>query len=1095
MTDTELGINSEATNISSSSGEDFYIVGVGASAGGLAALEDLFANMPIDTGMAFVVIQHLSPDFKSLMCELLARHTQMKIHRVENHMVIEPNRIYLIPARRNMVVSEGRLLLTEQDPAGGLNLPIDIFFRSLAQDVGKRAIGIVLSGTGSDGSRGIEDIHAAGGLILAQDAESAGFDGMPRNAIATGKVNVVATPEEIHERLAVYAADPVNFPRKELEVEIPLIPGSELSAIFRLLRGRYGIDFTLYRENTIHRRIDRRMQLSDSPKLSDYVRRLVDDHQELDALYRDLLVEVTQFFRDPQAFARLNEDVIPQIIDSASGASDEIRVWVPACATGEEAYTVAMLLDNYEPRDGAQKPSIRVFATDVHRNSLEIASSGVYSSDAMTSVPPNLKEKYFTHHSSLYHVNRELRQMVIFAPHDITKDPPFTRVDLISCRNVLIYFEPVVQRRVLSLFHFGLKVGGMMLLGPSESVGELSNEFDTVDQHWRIFQKLRDVRLPETSTMRLASPLFDVVKSRAPLPGNSNTKNSDYVERTVLEDLLDKYVPPSFLVNPHFELVHSFGDARRLLVQPKGRPTLELLKMVEGDLRMAMSAALHRAVREKEQVVLDGIRIESESSAKLVRVCAEPYKKRNQDLYLISIQEMADVAPATDFAAATFDADDQSAQRILDLERELEFNKESLQTSVEELESSNEELQSTNEELVASNEELQSTNEELHSVNEELYTVNAEHQRKIAELSQLTSDMDNLMRSTDIGTIFLDRDLCIRRFTPAIASAFNVLEQDIGRPIDQFAYHFESPGWLEDAKNVMQTGEAHEVDLRARNSDTVYLKRTRPYQNTEGATSGVVITFTDVTAVAHAQEERKQRKQLERITRDLQGFAYAVSHDLEAPARQIDSCLARLRELVADDSDEQLRGLLDATSTRTERLREMLESLLEYSRINTRGQAFESVNLDSLLNQLTQEFSSQIETTGAVVTSDALPTLCLDPVQIHKCLWHLLDNALKFNGDEPPAIHIGATESESEWQLSVRDNGIGIQQKSLENVFLMFRKLGFKDAGGIGVGLALCRRIIERHQGDIWAESSSHGTTIYMRLPSQPKLKSFAISN
>lgn len=825
---------------------DFFIVGVGASAGGLEALEGFFDHMPHNSNMAFVVVQHLSPDFKSLMDELLARHSQMPIYRVTDGTVLKRNAIYLIPAKKNMILSRGRLLLTEQDPSGGLNLPIDIFFRSLAQDAGKRAIGVVLSGTGSDGSRGICDIHQAGGLVAVQDVESAGFDGMPRNAIATGLADIVANPMRIADLLVRYVGDAAHFPRGNQELDEPIIPGSELSVIFRLFRSRYGIDFSQYRPNTINRRIERRTQLLRCRDLASYLRIVESDSTELDALYRDLLVEVTHFFRDPRAFEKLRQDVIPGIIAKVTRPRDEIRVWVPGCATGEEAYSIAMLIDECASR-ASRTPIIKVFATDVHRNSLETASAGVYTADALKNVPEDLRSKYFQVHGSLCYVTRELRQMVIFAPHDITKDPPFTKIDLLSCRNVLIYLDAAPQRRVLSLFHFGLKVDGVLMLGPSESVGELAREFESIDHHWRIFRKLRDVRLPDAKSIPLSPALTTVVQRTPPFTANGDFGRGG-VESSVIEDLLDRYVPPSLLVNEHFELVHSFGEARRLLVQPKGRPTVEILKLVEGDLRMALSTALHRAKRENERVVLQGVRLETNSGRQPVQIIAEPYMKRNQKLYLVCIEEMKGAFPPPEPLAESFHAGSQSAQRILDLESELSFVKESLQSTVEELESSNEELQSTNEELVASNEELQSTNEELHSVNEELYTVNAEHQRKIEELTQLTADMDNLLRSTEIGTIFLDNQLCIRKFTPAIAAAFDVLEQDIGRPIHQFAYRFETPEWIEDAKLVLESGQPRQNELRSREGRR-YLKRMLPYRSATGTIDGIVITFTDISSL------------------------------------------------------------------------------------------------------------------------------------------------------------------------------------------------------------------------------------------------------
>ena len=1069
----------EATHQAAKS-HDFYIVGVGASAGGLEALEQLFDNVPDGPGMAFVVVQHLSPDFKSLMDELLARHTSLPIHRVEDGVVVEPNAIYLIPPKKNMILSYGKLLLTAQNSSGGLNLPIDVFFRSLAQDAGKRAIAVVLSGTGSDGSRGIQDVHESGGLVVVQDVESAGFDGMPRNAIATGFADVVCSPDQVGTFLSGYAADPDGFPRGSQEVDEVTLPGSELTVIFRLFRSRFGIDFTQYRANTIHRRIERRMQLIRCRELADYVTILEGDVAELDALYRDLLVEVTHFFRDTRAFERLRREVIPSILDRALQPTDEIRVWVPGCATGEEAYSLAMLLDE-SASQRSQQPVIKVFATDVHRNSLETASSGVYSAEALVNVPEDLREQYFSRHGDLFRVQRELRQMVIFAPHDITKDPPFTKIDLLSCRNVLIYLDPNVQRRVLSLFHFGMKVDGVMVLGPSESVGDFSREFETIDQHWRMFRKLRDVRLPDASSIPLSPALTSIVQATPPFTAAAQIVNGG-LETSVMEDLLDRYVPPSFLVNEHFELMHSFGDARHLLVQPKGRPTIEVLKMVEGNLRMALSTALHRAVREKTRIVLQGVRLETDNGRQPMQIIVEPYAKRNQNLLLVCIEELKEPYPAPEPTAESFHAGDQSAQRISDLESELSFTKESLQTTVEELESSNEELQSTNEELVASNEELQSTNEELHSVNEELHTVNAEHQRKIEELTQLTADMDNLLRSTEIGTIFLDRELRIRKFTPAIATAFNVLEQDIGRPIEQFAYHFENPNWMDDAKRVIQTGEPSETELRLRDDGKTYLQRMLPYRTSDGDVDGVVISFTDVSLIAKAQATEKQR---ERVACDLQDFAYAVSHDLHGPLRQITEAVSRFREATESGQPNDADRSMAVVNSRTARLQQKLDCLLEYSRVNTQGAQLEPTDCNAVLKLALEKLDAEIVSTGAQITNDKLPVLLADRDQLQTVFGNLLDNAIKYCREQPPQIQLTARPEGDHWVLSVRDNGIGIQPQHLHDVFVIFRRLEFKEGvPGPGLGLALCKRIVERHGGEMWAESDGvRGATFFMQFP------------
>lgn len=1064
--------------------ESFFVVGIGASAGGLEALEQFFGNMPEDSGMAFVVVQHLSPDFKSLMDELLARHTKMKIFRVENGMRVAPNGVYLIPPKKNMVLSDGKLLLTEQDSSGGLNLPIDIFFRSLAQDANKRAIAVVLSGTGSDGSRGIADIHSSGGLVLVQSVESAGFDGMPRNAIGTGLVDVVTSAQKMPEEILRFANDPAAFGDEDNEEHEPIAPGGELAAIFSLFRGRYGIDFTLYREATIQRRIERRMQLIRVRRLIDYVEILRSDSHEVEQLYRDLLVEVTQFFRDPQAFERVREEVIPGLLDKITNPREEIRVWVAGCATGEEAYSLAMLLDDCAVRHN-MSPIIKVFATDVHRTSLEIASTGVYSSDAVANVPDHLRERYFTQNNSLYHVGQELRQMVIFAPHNIANDPPFTRIDLVSCRNVLIYIKPEVQERVLSLFHFGLNVGGYLLLGSSETVGDLSREFETIDQHWRIFRKLRDVRLRQASTIPLAPALSGVVKSKPALSlnlvGADNT-----VDTSFFEDVIDRYVPPSFVVNRHNELVHSFGDANRVLSQPKGRPTLDVLKMVSGDLKMALSTALHRSSRENERVVLQGVRVSNQGRDVTMQLSVEPCSKKSRELYLVCLEELKnEPIPLTEPTAEQFRADDHAAQRIVDLERELEFKKETLQTTVEELESSNEELQSTNEELVASNEELQSTNEELHSVNEELYTVNAEHQRKIEELTLLTADMDNLIRATDIGTIFLDCDLRIRRFTPSITSAFNIMEQDVGRPIEQFAYRFENANWVEMAQDVINDGQPKELELVMPGTQNTYLKRIRPYRDLDGEVSGVVITFTDITAIARSrQKEEKRRERLEQIARELQDFVYAVSHDLHSPLRQIRSSIEVLSQSLPQQIVDEYASSLSNVTSRTTHMEQMLSCLLEYSRVVTRGGHIEEIDPNECLREALEDLHESVGKAGAEISVGELQQVRADPGQLRICMRHLLDNALKYSR-VAPKIEVRGSIDGTSWVFSVRDNGIGIEPQHLRDVFIIFRRLGFMpEVQGAGFGLALCSRILERHGGKIWAESDAgKGSVFFIRIP------------
>lgn len=1061
-----------------------FVVGIGASAGGLKPIEEFFDNMPADTGMAFVVVQHLSPDFKSLMDELLARHTKMPIHKVSDGIEIEPNSIYLLPPKKSMAMSDGNLLLSDKSDKPGLNLPIDVFFKSLAEDAGTRAVAIVLSGTGSDGSRGIKEVHEQHGLVLVQSLETAGFDGMPRAAISSGVVDLICNPDDMPQRIIDYsrsldrrAIQQSEFPKESSSDEEEL-----LSQLFRLFRQRHNLDFSLYKRATIMRRLARRVQLAGAKQISDYLDRLETDTQEADDLYRDLLVEVTHFFRDPEAFRKLREKIIPEMIQR-SDPDAELRIWVSGCATGEEAYSIAMLVaEGIAREDRTQK--FKVFATDVHRKSLEVASAGFYSNHVMETVPLEL-HKYFVRNGSICNISREIRQNVIFAANDLTRDPPFTRIDLLTCRNVLIYLEPKVQKRILSMFHFGLRVGGVLFLGPSETVGDLSDEFNPLDRHWRIYGKRRNVRLPEATRMPRTPVLTTVVQHTPPpfVAQNSSVSKRNWLSSTY-EDLLAKHVPPSLLVDEFNELVHCFGEARRLLSPPEGKPSNDILKMLDKDLGLAVKSAMNRAKDENKPVTYKDVRIRlNEGRIYTYCVTVEPYRRADRSMFLISL-EPTDEQTVRDQVVETFSDDGETDERFAQLERELNYTRETLQATVEELESSNEELQATNEELIASNEELQSTNEELHSVNEELYTVNSEHKEKIEELTELTSDMDNLLRSTEIGTIFLGRNFEIRMFTPSITSGFNIMPQDVGRPISHIAYKLDNPNVLADAESVLNSGKSMEIEVTGSDGKT-YLQRIQPYR-VENRIEGTVLTLTEISAVKEAEAVRNSMITLNEISQELPDFAYAVSHDLQAPLRHISQYTQILESALEAGKQEEVTRSSKVIRNSAATMRTMLDALLGYSRINSQGKMMDKVKLESSVNSAIFDLNNAIDALQATVNiSGDLPEVMGDAVQLKLLFFHLIDNALKFHGDQDPKVDITCHQIEDHFEISVSDNGIGIEDRNAENVFTIFRRLGMKDdVPGAGVGLAICRRIVLRHRGRIWLEPDvDQGTTIKFTLP------------
>lgn len=831
-----------------------HVIGIGASAGGLEALEALFDGIPPDTGLAFVVVQHLSPDFTSMMDELLSRHTSMAIHRVDDGMQVEPNCVYLIPPKKEMIISDGRLLLTDKDPGEGLSLPIDTFFRSLAQDCEESAIAVVLSGTGTDGSRGIRDVNDAGGLVVVQTIESAQFDGMPRSAIDTGCAELVLTPKEIGPAIVRYVSGEETSAASVVSDDHidPML------RIFDLLRERYALDFASYKTNTVSRRIHRRLQLMRDETLQGYVDRLTSDENELEALYRDLLIGVTQFFRDMDAFESLASRVVSAVFDRHQDR-DEIRCWVAACATGEEAYTVAMLLDEEAERRN-WRGAIKIFATDVHRASTEFAAAGLYHRDRLQGVGEERSSKYFTQQGDKLQVAARLRQMVVFAHHNVLRDAPFTKLDLVTCRNMLIYLRPEAQKKVLSLFHFGLRSGGVLMLGSSETPGELSDEFQAIDSKHKIYRKRRDISL--LADVRLSPSASFTAEDRSGR-GKERSPRPRLIERQVVaayEHLSRSRLAPAFVVSLQGDLIYVTPGGSKYLRRTEGFVQTSFFDLVERELSSALAGLVQRALREQSAVAFSGVAISSVDGKQTVDVAVSPVLLPDMDSQVLVIT-IDPVEPLrTVSASGAVAVHEVASERIDTLEAELRYTRENLQATIQALATSNEELQAANEELVASNEELQSTNEELHSVNEELHTVNSEHQRKIGELTELTEDMDNLLQSSDAMTLFLDEDLCIRRFHPGIEKVFQIVSSDVGRPIDTFTTTLDYPELVDDLRQVGETQQQVEKEVRDA-SRVHYLVRLRPYKSRVGA-KGVVLSLVDLSALREAREQLQESERL-----------------------------------------------------------------------------------------------------------------------------------------------------------------------------------------------------------------------------------------
>jgi two-component system CheB/CheR fusion protein len=828
-----------------------HIVAIGASAGGLEALEKLFDSLACDSGSTFVVIQHLSPDHKSMMANLLSRHTLMPVIMVEQDMRIEPDHVYLIPPGSIMHMGDGHLRLTPKNPRT-LTLPIDVFFKSMAAHYGPLSVGVVLSGTGSDGTRGAAAINDAGGLLIAQEPENAKFDGMPRSVIATGLVDAILPVEQIGARILAHILNqPVTNAQvniEPLEHTATLSPEAALDGIMHLLLQVGGIDFQEYKPGTVARRIERRMTVRQLGTLAAYLDLLNEDRNEVLTLRRELLIPVTSFFRDAEAFEILARQIVEPLV-ARKQAGETIRVWTAAIATGEEAYSIAMLF--LETFDHLKRwPSLKIFATDVEQQNIEAAGSGTYPESIAAEVSPQQLERFFVRKGNHFVVKNELRQCIVFARHNLLSDPPFTKMDLVVCRNALIYFKNPAQERALKRLQYALTPNGHMFLGSSESLGELQKDFTPISARHKIWQMVRPISLPLEASKGSA---FGYSSGRTPIsPGARTTRIKADAVDLGFAALLKAFAPPAaILVNSKHELVHSYGNVQKILQLREGHASLELNRILPDPLIPVAVALLFKTGREGISVSSDGLKFTTAvGQQENLRLSTWPVEEfQGERLTLLAFEQLHVGTPGETMTPADFDA--ETSERIEVLERELAATRESLQATIEELETSNEELQATNEELMSSNEELQSSNEELQSVNEELNTVNAEYQEKIDILNRLNADLDNMAQAGAAGTIFVDEHLHLTRFTPDVTHIFKLRDSDVGRPLDDLAHTLLYPDLIADLSRTLQDGIKVEKEIRGING-LHYFVRMLPYSIPSSSAKGAVTSFLDVTALHEA---------------------------------------------------------------------------------------------------------------------------------------------------------------------------------------------------------------------------------------------------
>lgn len=822
---------------------DHCIVGVGASAGGMEAVHELFDNMPAGTGCSFVVVQHLSPNHKSLMSELLAKHTLMQVFEATEGMTVRPNCIYVIPSKDFITIKNGKLYLVAKVSNHQPNHAIDIFFESLATYKKKNAIGVILSGTGTDGTKGIQAIKKNGGLVIVQDPVTAAFDGMPNSAIENGSPDLVLPPEMIAEELLEYSKETSllkNFHKFDQKEEVLL------RDLLQYLKQITGTDFNFYKRPTLLRRLAKRMGELSINTIGSYKKYLEDNPEEAKILVSEFLINVTKFFRDKDAFDTLRTRVIPMIF-SEKKKGDSVKVWSMACSSGEEAYTLAILFYDYISSKKLDV-TIKIFATDIDVKSLDIASKGIYPESISKDVPNRFLQQYFIRESNFYRIAPIIRKMVVFANHDILKDPPFSKLDLICCRNMLIYLTTALQNKILQKFHFAMNMHSYLFLGTSENLSILSPVMEEVNRKWKIYRCISKSSIVDKNSFM--SPFLDSKMYNYSMPVQKPKNISGSLSDIFKDVLVEERSIAGIFIDREFNVKQAVGGFKDFLQFPDGHFNFNLLKLVNADLAVALGVGVRKAIASNEKVVMKRVTVHRKKKEdEYVNIIIKPYMHHpdHPQPFLFVVLEKADALERLGQAKVRNTSYTlTSPDRVEELEKELRDTRENLQAVIEELESANEEMQSTNEEMISTNEELQSTNEELQSLNEELHTVSAEHQIKIKELLETNDDMDNYFRNSDTGQVFVDAKMTIRKFSPSVTNIINLIPTDIGRSLFDISANIKNANLINDVKAVLQSEDSIEKEVTLSNNQ-FYLMRINPYIRRDQIMEGVVVNFIDIT--------------------------------------------------------------------------------------------------------------------------------------------------------------------------------------------------------------------------------------------------------
>ncbi|MGD1037589.1 MAG: chemotaxis protein CheB [Roseiarcus sp.] len=1044
--------------LSASSCADFPIVAVGASAGGLEACKKLLDALPAGNGMAFIIVQHLDPSHDSMMVGLLAGHSSMPVLQATDGMAIESERVYVIPPGVYLSVDKGALRLSRPQERHGARLPFDFLLHSLASEYGARAVCVILSGTGADGSLGLKAIKEKGGLVIAQEVGEADYDGMPRNAIATGAVDLVLPAAKIAKALVSreQGAALAPTPRK---LRSPNSVQDALPKIIDLLRAKTVHDFTHYKHGTLERRVERRMAMAAIKTAGEYLDFLLRDAGERDQLSRDLLINVTGFFRDAPVFDFLAKNVIPGLV--RDHAPDRpLRIWVAGCSSGEETYSLAMLFR--EQIDASKRDiKLQVFASDVDPDAVASAREGLYPESIEADVSPSRLAAFFSTEDRSYRVSPELRSSVVFTVQDVLADPPFARLDFVSCRNLLIYLRPEAQAKVASIFHFALREGGLLLLGNAEMVGAADGRFVVVSKSERLYRRVGGSRPGEFGLSPSAGDAPRMRTRPGPAPAPSRQASLAELCRSMV---VETYGPAAVLINRKLECLHFQGPIDRYLKVASGRPAYDLIAMAREGVQSKLRSAVQRALRDNARVVMPGGRTNGEAGASSFRIVVEPAPGEREDLLLVCFVE--EPAPEIAVGDRMTPAD---VPRVVELERELEATKVELQSAIRNLETSSEEQMTINEEALSVNEEYQSTNEELlaskeelQSLNEELNALNSQLQETLERQRTTADDLRNVLYSTDVATIFLDTRFNIRFFTPATKALFNVIPSDVGRPLTDLKSLAADGALLDDAQKVLKNQTPVEREIQGQ-SGYWFIRRILPYRASDEKIEGVVITFEDITdrrRTADALAAAKRQAELATIAKSR--FLAAASHDLRQPLQTLALLQGLLAKRVVGEKKQKLVDRIDeALSAMTG----MLNTLLDINQIEVGAVTAETVDfpVNDLFDRLRDELTYHAQAAGlALRVMPCALSIRSDPRLLEQMMRNLLSNALKYT--QRGRVLVGCRRRRGKLRIEVWDTGVGIPTSELQAIFEEYHQLdnaARQRSHGLGLGLSIVKSLGE----------------------------------